>query len=163
MKYYQDKEANQLHWFGVLSGLIFPLGAIVSIIWDTEFGSLLFYRVFGSYLFLLLLDYLDRRSATYAKITTSTVDAYSMFGRKYCSVSLAQPVYFIPFEAYRARTKFKGEYKPFIALSNHLFTYKDPKKVINFIVRYDLHTIIVLPYDDRTKPLLPVDQWIQVI
>ena len=163
MKYYLDKGTNQLEWFGYLFGLVFPIGVIVSVLWTNEVDGRLIYCCVILYPLGFLLGFLDRRSTSYTKITESTVDAYSMFGRKYCSVSLNQIVYFISFEAYRARTKYKGKYKPFIALSNHPFTYYDPTKVVNFIVRYDLHTIVVLPYDDRTKPLLPVDKWIQVV
>lgn len=163
MKYYHNKGVNRLCWFGILFGLVFPFGAIMSILWKNDIGSRLFYRCIGPYLFALLVIYLNRRSTCYAKITISTVNAYSMFGRKYCSISLSRTVYFIPFEAYLPKSRFKGEYKPFIALSNHLFKYHDPTKAANFIARYDLHTIVVLPYDDRTKPLLPVDKWIQVV
>lgn len=163
MKYYHNRGFNQLCWFGILFGFVFPLGAIISVLWKNDIGSRLFYRCIGPYLFALLIVYLNRRSTSYAKITTSTVDAYSMFGRKYCSIALDEMVYFIPFKAYLPKSRFKGEYKPFIALSNQPFTYHNPNKVVNFIVRYDLHTIVVLPYDDRTKPLLPVEKWIQVV
>lgn len=162
MKYYIDKGTNQLEWFGYLFGLVFPVGAIISLLWTNEVDSRLVYGCVISYPLVFVLGFIDRRSTSYAKITASTVDAYSMFGKLYCSVSMEQTVYFISFESYRAKTKYKGKYKPFIALSNQPFRYQDPTKVVNFIVRYDLHTIVVLPYDDRTKPLLPVDNWIQV-
>ena len=163
MKYYVDKGTNRLHWFGMTFCLIFPIWAIISLLTTSMIDGRLIYCCIVLYPAELIISYLSRRLNSFAKISTSTVRSYSMFGRKYCSVFLDQIVYFISFECYVAKTQYKGETRPFIALSNQPFTYYDPTKKSTFLGRYDLHTIVVLPYDDRTKPLLPVDKWIQVV
>lgn len=163
MKYYINKDANRTQWYCILLGLLLPLGTVLSLLWTNRMDLRFLYCFIAVYPPVLILNYFSRHLISYAKLSTLTADSYSMFGRKYCSVSLDQTVYFIPFEAYISKTQYKGENRPFIALSNHPFTYYDPTKVVNFIVRYDLHTIVVLPYDDRTKPLLPVEKWIQVV
>lgn len=163
MKYYINKDANRTQWYCILLGLLFPLGTVVSSLWTNRLDLRFLYCFIAVYPPVLILNYFSRHLISYAMLSTLTANSYSMFGRKYCSVSLDQTVYFIPFEAYISKTPYKRENKPFIALSNHPFTYHDPTKIVNFIVRYDLHTIVVLPYDDRTKPLLPVDKWIQVV
>lgn len=163
MKYYVDKGKNRMAWSLILSGLVFPFGAIVSFLWTNTVGNRLIYCCVVLYPYAFFACYLGRRHSSYGIIKKLTIDSYSMFGRKLCSVALDRTVYYIPFETYISKTEHKGKEKPFIALSNHPFTYHDPTRVVNFIVRYDLHTIVVLPYDDRTKPLLPVDKWIQVV
>lgn len=163
MKHYVDKVENRRAWFLILFFPVFPVGALVSLLRTNEVDSHWIYGIVILYPAVFLLCYLDRRNSSYVKIKESTIDSYSIFGKKYCTVSLDQIVYFIPFEAYRAKARFLGEYKSYIALSNHPFTYDYPTKADNFIAHYDLHTMIVLPYDDKTKPLLPVDKWIQVV
>ena len=130
--------------------------AIVSFLWTNTVGNRLTYCCIVLYPYAFLACYLGRRNTSYGIIEELTTDSYWMFGRKLCSVALDRWVYYIPLETYISKTEYKEKEKPFIALSNQPFGYQNPTKAVNFIVRYDLHTIVVLPNDDRTKPLLPV-------
>lgn len=163
MKYYVDKNANRLNLYGLLPTLFFPAWAIVSLLLSHKIEMLALYGSFVIVPYTFLECYFCRRRSSYSKITDSAITSYSLFGQKFCTVFLDQVVYFYSFETYITKSEIRGGNEPFIALSNRPFTYYDPTKRINFLGRYNVHTIIVFPYDDRTKPLLPVEKWIQVV
>lgn len=119
----------------------------------------------------------DRRETVTIWLKPPLVSAYSRLGREYCTVRLDRPVYFYLFE-YDVGPNFgpcgcfhKAEVRPFIALSNQPFLFHGVSRdnhgmsgdaAWHFMQIYDLGSIIVLPNDERTKPFLPVEKWIEV-
>lgn len=79
--------------------------------------------------------------------------------RELCRIDLRQTVYYARFT-----TLASGCGKiPLIAISNEPFVYADYLGNIitrrRFIQGYDWKKVILMPYDERTKPLLDLDAW----
>ena len=122
------------------------------ILWDMGLAGL--YAVLG-----LCMIFMQRRLLTYVVTEPSAFCAYSLTRRELCRIDLRQTVYYARFT-----TLASGCGKiPLIAISNEPFVYADYLGNIitrrRFIQGYDWKKVILMPYDERTKPLLDLDAW----
>ncbi len=81
--------------------------------------------------------------------------SYSVFNRKLYTLDLAKLVYY---EIFKARVDLFYIHD-FIALSNDPFELEDHKDKRGFFVRYDQRSLLVMPYNDKTKPLVQINKW----
>lgn len=81
-----------------------------------------------------------------------------LFGKLKCQVSLAERVYYVIFNS--KESMFRN--KTYIAISNRPFKFKVETKGCTFLGYYDKRNQIVLPYNDETKYLFPVEEWINI-
>jgi len=162
--------------------LILIAAVLIAVVILTVLGGMRAVAGYIGWLGLIVIDgavflLSDRRETVTIWLKPPQVSAYSQLGRKYCTVQLDQPAYFYAFEydvgpyCTNLITYHKVISKPFIAISNQPFLFHSVsrdnqemhgKAEWRFMQTYDLGSIIVLPYDERTKPFLPVEKWIAV-
>ncbi len=97
----------------------------------------------------------DIRRLTHVIPEEHQFTAYSVFNKKLYTLDLTRPVYYGIFNARQDLFYFND----FIALSNEPFKFEEDKDWRYFIVRYDLNTLLVMPYNDKTKPLMQLEKW----
>ena len=104
--------------------------------------------VFGGIVFV-------RRLYAYVIANESMFCGYSFYHKKKCTVYRGKPVYYAVFE-----TTLGGTSRKLVALSNEPFEYRVASKHgVKFVQSYDIKKIVVLPYNESTKPLLNLEQW----
>ena len=81
-----------------------------------------------------------------------------LFGKLKCQVSLTERVYYVIFNS--KESMFRN--KTYIAISNKPFEFKVETKGCTFLGYYDKRNQIVVPYNDETKYLFPVEKWINI-
>ncbi len=97
----------------------------------------------------------DIRRLTHVIPEEHQFTSYSVFNKKLYTLDLTKPVYYGIFNARQDLFYFND----FIALSNERFKFENDKDWRAFIVRYDLRALLVMPYNDKTKPLLQLEKW----
>ena len=136
------------------------VGILVFAVWAGEDMILWGMGLAGLYAVLwLCMIFMQRRLLTYVVTEPSAFCAYSLTRRELCRIDLRQTVYYARFT-----TLASGCGKiPLIAISNEPFVYSDYLGNIitrrRFIQGYDWKKVILMPYDERTKPLLDLDAW----
>lgn len=97
-------------------------------------------------------------------ISERDITSYSFFKRQCCRVELDKPVYYAKYYLRMVR----GAEHLMLAVSNEPFVCSplEAKPGMNpydkrlvFQGHYDRSKIVVLPYDEETKPWLPLEQW----
>ena len=104
------------------------------------------------------------RFMTYVKINEDEIASY-LFKKSLCKVDCREKVYYAIFDGRENLTKTKK----YIAISNKTFEYYDAPhlRIFHsdrkpFLGTYDIKKQIVIPYNYKTIPVLPIDGWINV-
>ena len=111
----------------------------------------------GFFLFFLLKSY---RFITYVKIFENGIESY-LFNKKLGKVDYDKAIYYVIFQAKENTTTTKK----YIAISNGIFEYFNvsvrlfPWDKKPFLGSYNVKKQIVMPYDEKTIPLLPIEEW----
>ena len=85
-----------------------------------------------------------------------------LFGRLKCEIDTNKVVYYAIFKCLESNTNTRN----YIVISNEIFQYEEKKATMwsrnTYIDRYDRTKQIIFPYDDKTKFLFPIENWIKV-
>lgn len=143
---------------------------IILVTWFVLTYEVPFAFAFYSFCILLLLPIaLSWRGLSCILLEQGCVTSL-IFGRKQCTVKLDEKVYYTVFEMRESKV---GPVRKCIAVSNKEFAFVPKRKHYDayaldmyrdiwFFWEYDQHKIVVLPYDERTKPFLLTEKWNEV-
>ncbi len=158
MKIYLSPVWRQRAQINLVLMIVFMVAPIFYNLYYDFRGWDWFFMPIAGLLFALVAFYLlliDLRRLTHVITEEHQFTAYSVFNKKLYTLDLTRPVYFGIFNARQDLFYFND----FIALSNERFKFEDDKDWRYFIVRYDLNALLVLPYNDKTKPLMELAKW----
>ena len=101
------------------------------------------------------------RLITYVKIHENEIESY-LFNKKLCKVDYDKKIYYVIFQAKENTTTTKK----YIAISNKWFEYQEKSWMRlrqsddrPFLGSYDVKEQIVIPYNEKTILLLPIEEW----
>ena len=161
IKYYR----SQVIFFFIM-GLVYIVGPFILFVWIGEASAWWLFppcAVLGVILifFMVIIDpYMYMR----VLVSERDITSYSFFKRQFCRVELDKPVYYAKCYLRSGR----GWERLMLAVSNSPFEcslleakpFMNPyDKRLTFQRRYDRRKIVVLPYDEETKPWLPLERW----
>lgn len=137
-------------------GILILLFAIFEWNPDDKKGSLILLISALVYsLFCFLMPLFVSRFLTCAICENSTITSY-LLGRKLCVINTNKTVYYVVFTANEG----KYQKRDYIILSNTPFIYPPKTKVQRAVIfSYNMKSQIVLPYEDKTKALINLNQW----
>lgn len=128
------------------SGEDFAWGVGLMIAWALVIGSIIL---------------MSRKYLMTMKIDNNIIRSF-LFGKLKCEVDTNKIVYYTVFKCLETNTI----EKTYIAISNEVFCYEERKPTIwsrnLYIDYYDRTKQIVFPYDEKTKYLFPIENWIKV-
>ncbi|MBQ4559290.1 MAG: hypothetical protein IJN64_05675 [Lachnospiraceae bacterium] len=104
------------------------------------------------------------RAFAIIKIQGTTITSF-LFGKEKCKIDIDKEVYYAIVEANPERIRGAGG--TFIVISNECFLYEQRKKIGRGIWKkekpfenyYDMKQMILIPYNENTKSILPIEQW----
>jgi hypothetical protein len=108
----------------------------------------------GLALFVFVLALYDFRYLSYVVVEGHLYTSYSVFNKKLYTLDINAPVYYRVFKAQQDMFYIMD----FVALSNEPFEFVE-RNLSWFLYFYGFEEMLVMPYNDKTKPLMRLEDW----
>lgn len=158
MKIYLSDYWRKNSLFNLCLIILIIVGTVIFCAWSRDSED--YIMIICSAWFVLVLSSIllcSKRFLTYIIVGTNQVHSYSIFNKRLCTVDTTTPTYYAIFKTSQGFLCVKQ----FIALSNKPFQYQPVYGIsrVRFIQHYNMKVQIVLPYNEKTIPLLKLEEW----